>query len=655
MYYYEVLVADYRYRSNKLLTYSSGEKIALYTAVIVPLKNRPSTGLIMRKVSAPKNIRLKSIEAVITDKPLPGWIANVVDWLAQYYPSTKSQATQLYLPQQTSSLKKLPLAPPEATEHISPIPKTLKPALTTEQKEAVKSIKTTDSSSVLLHGTTGSGKTRVYTELIAESLGKGLSALVLTPEIGLTPQLEQTLKNYFGNRVVVSHSRLTSKQRRDIWLKTLYTDEPLVVIGPRSALFYPLQSIGLIVVDEAHDSSYKQEQMPHYQATRVAATMAKHHNCKVILGTATPSIVDYFTFQQKQLPIIRMRSSALTGKPPSQSDIHIITTSQRNNFTKSAWLCDQLMASTKQAIESGQQAIIYLNRRGTSRLIVCADCGWHAVCPDCDSLLVYHDDEHRLRCHSCTYHQPAPLSCADCDSSDISYRSAGTKFIAQELSRLFPQAKIARFDSDSQKVDSLQSQYQALKEGKFDIAVGTKILSKGLDLPKLSTIGILQADNALLLPDFVAEEELFQEIYQLLGRIGRGHNTHPAEAFIQTSQPNHPVIIAAKDQNYDLFYEKELTKRQKYDYPPFVHLLVVTVARATQKSAKQTLTKIVNAIKNKNLNVSIEGPAPALKELSGKQYHWKLVIKSRKRQDLVTIAKDLPATVRYDIDPIRVL
>ncbi len=653
MYFYNVLVADQRFRGDGPLTYHSDKELHAGTVVTIPLRNRQTVGVITEKASRPSSrVATKAITATVTSKPLPGHVLQLIKWLTVYYPCSSGQAAHLFMPQFLVLKQKLPLKKPADTSE--PVSRTIAaPTLTNEQKQAVEKINST-TQSVLLHGATGSGKTRVYVELINQAIEQNKSTVVLTPEIGLTPQLATTLREQFGKRVVVAHSHLTQTQRRTIWLRTLHADEPIVLVGPRSVLFYPLDAIGLLIVDEAHDSSYKQEQMPHYHAARVAGKLSQLLPAQLVLGSATPSVQDYYLFDKKHLPVIRMSRLAKTNQA-SKVHTSVINTSKREHFNKSPWLADSLVQHIQKTIQQNQQALLYLNRRGTARLVACSDCGWQHTCPQCDSNLIYHGDTHVLRCHTCGSTEKLLSRCPDCGKDDISYSSAGTKLIVEEVHRLFPNAKIARFDSDSSNDDSLEKRYQDLRNGRYDIAVGTRLVGKGLDLPKLSVLGILRADNALLMPDYLAEEELFQEMYQLLGRIGRGHSGIPAHAFIQTEQPNHPTITSALERDYQSFYKSELAKRRRYFLPPYAHLLVIRAKRASRSVAKNSLLKQKEIIEADFPRSIIQGPAPAFKEYALKKYQWKLLVKAKNRNDLVAIAKKLPTTLHFDIDPVRIL
>ena len=523
--------------------------------------------------------------------------------------------------------------------------------LTDEQKNVIDLV--TDDSTFILHGETGSGKTRVYTELAKRTLDTGKSAIILTPEISLTPQLTSTFKQEFGDkRVVITHSQLTDKERAVVWLQILRSTTPLIVIGPRSALFSPLRDVGLVVIDESHEPSYKQDQLPHYQAARVASKLAQLHHATLILGSATPSVVDYFMAQQKAKPILRMVKLAKTGQIGTPT-IKVIDMKDRKQFDRSRHLSNELISSVAQALENQEQSLLFLNRRGTARSILCENCGWQAACPNCNLPLTYHGDSYKLRCHTCGFSVQAHAACPICKNPDIILRSIGTKAIVDEISAIFPQARVRRFDADNKKAERFEQHYDSVKDGKEDIIVGTQILAKGLDLPKLSTVGIVLADTSLYFPDFTAQERTYQLLRQVIGRVGRGHRE--SSVVVQTFNPENYVIKDAVSNNWSEFYEKELLERNRYMFPPFCFILKLSCRRASPASAKNAAEKLTNFIKSQNFHVMIDGPMPSFYERIANKYQWQLIVKSKQRSELIKIIELLPANWSYDIDPLNLL
>lgn len=645
MYYYEVWVRSNRYHGYEPLTYSDAKRLPIGSVVRVELQKELVMGFISGTASKPR-FQTKPVAEVLDLPPLPGHLLKLAAWLKDYYPAPIGIIAQQLLP---ATLSKKQVNGEQLPELKAPDMSGL-PKLTKDQRRALGAMAGLDT--YILHGVTGSGKTRVYIELAAKAVAKGKSAIILTPEISLTAQLAGRFREVFGERVVVMHSHLTPAERQRAWLACLSAKQPLVVVGARSALFAPLAKPGLIVLDEAHEAAYKQEQAPQYQAGRAAAYLARLSRAALVLGSATPSLSDYYLAKQKQKPIIKLSELAQPSGHPA-TEVIIVDRKEHNLFSRSPYISQPMVAAVEGALARGEQSLLYLNRRGTARLVMCEHCGWQADCPHCDLPLTYHGDHHRLRCHSCDYDAPAPTSCPQCGHTEIIFKTAGTKAIVDEVQRLFPQARVMRFDTDNLKAERFEQQYEAIHAGEVDILVGTQLLAKGLDLPRLGVLGILLADTSLYLPDFSAQERTFQLISQVLGRIGRGHL--PGRAVIQTYHPDHPVLQAAINGDYDGFYETEMASRQQFLFPPFCYLLKITVRRASIKSAEEAALKIKEEIQNGGHKVRVEGPAPSFYEKLQNKYQWQLVVKAKNRDELLNIVAGLPANCSYDIDPMDLL
>lgn len=645
--HYRVLVASQSFHGKESLTYQSSEKLVVGQIVAVPLQRKTVLGIIESSVAKP-SFSTKPITrqwSIFLPKPSLA----LLYWLYGYYPAPLGLITELFTP------PALPIKLPDSSMPVTEITSETAelPKLTDEQAKILKTIKQTGHNTFLLHGDTGTGKTRIYVELAKDVLKLGRSVLVLTPEIGLTGPLFETFTQTFGSQVIVTHSDMTPAQRRSVWLRASTADSGLVIIGPRSALFSPLQNIGLIVVDEAHDTAYKQEQAPRYQTSRVASQLARLHKARFIMGSATPLVSDYFTFKHKKLPVLRITQTALKMVTPT--DIQIIDQRQREHFTKSTWLSTPLFKAVVAALENKEQSLLFLNRRGSARLILCETCGWQAVCPHCDVPLTYHHDTYLMRCHSCDFSDQVPTSCPSCGTNGLVFRSIGTKALESEMNRLFPEARINRFDRDTEKPERLSQQYEALRKGDIDILIGTQSIAKGFDLPHLAVVGIIQADSGLHIPDYTATERTFQLLSQVSGRIGRGHRA--GNLFVQTFHPDSDLLTLALQKDYETFYEREIKERELYNFPPYTYLLKVTCSRATSKSAQQACQKLSEKLKAVSLSpaVVIEGPSPRFIEKVGGQYGWHIVIKSRSRASLLKIISQLPAACTYDIDPGNLL
>lgn len=643
MYYYEVLVGSQRYHGNEPLTYYSEEKLVEGTVVLVPLGSQTAPGIVTNQVPKPA-FSAKAVTALSEVKPLPPPQLALHKWLEGYYPGPLGLITQLFLPPGlgTKSRRKQAITP---TKDANPLPR-----LTAEQRRAVSEISEGTASSYLLHGETGSGKTRVYIELTEKILGRGESVIVLTPEIGLTPQIASSFNAAFPGKVTVLHSEQTTAERRDNWIAISNKEDSQIVIGPRSALFAPLRSVGLVVVDECHDPAYKQDQMPHYQTTRVAAQLAHLCGAKLVMGSATPLVSDYFAFDQKQLPIVRME---LTAKGESEVSTEVVDLKDRQQFSRSPWLSDKLLTRIEQALHNGYQSIVFLNRRGTARVVVCGNCGWQAVCPRCDLPLTYHGDKHHLQCHTCGFTDRTPVSCPDCKKPEIEFKSIGTKTLVNELSRLFPEAMVARYDSDNTRTESMTTNFEDIVSGKVEILVGTQVLSKGLDLPLLQVIGVVLADTGLYFPDFSAEERTYQTLRQVMGRVGRGHV--PGKVVLQTYNPAGTAVSAVTNGGYTAFYESQLKERELYHFPPYYFVLKVSIERAVQPSARKAAHDLSTQLMKSGLAIEVIGPSPAFLEKAHGKYRWQIIVKAKQRGQLVRVIELLPKNCKYDIDPNNLL
>ncbi|HVO86142.1 MAG TPA: primosomal protein N' [Candidatus Binatia bacterium] len=643
MHYYEVLVADSFYHGSTPLIYGYSDSLPRLSVVSMHLRNRLVTGFVLGKVPKP-DFEVKQIKGLLSDKPLPNHCIELARWLKDYYGATLGEALRQFAPSvatvKRGSASGKVFAPQKASLDLdSP--------LTAEQKTAIESIKASPGTTVLLHGDTGSGKTRVYLELAKQVISNGRSAIILTPEIALTSQLEAVAGQKISAPIYIMHSQLTVAQRKKIWFEILEADEPMLVIGPRSALFTPVARPGLIVVDEAHEPAYKQESAPRYNTIRVASQLGLLTSSRVVLGSATPSVSDYYLAMQKDA-IVRMRMQAKTERI-SNVDVKVIDQRDRANFRRNRYISDQLIDDITTTLKRQQQVMIYYNRRGSARLILCENCGWHLACPNCDIPLVYHADSHEARCHTCGFKQSPPSACPNCGKVDVIYKSIGTKALVEIIEKLFPGAKVGRFDSDSISGERLNEVYEELYKGNVDILVGTQQLAKGLDLPKLSLVGIISAETSLSLPDFTAEERAFQLLYQVIGRVGRGHSGN--KVVIQAYEPDSWLINSASSKDYQTFYEKISAERQRYLFPPYCYLLKLVCKRTTSAGAKQAADKLKRTMADKRLPVEIIGPAPSFYGRRGNYFYWQLVVKAKRRNDLLDIISLVPSGWSIDLDP----
>ncbi|HSW98743.1 MAG TPA: primosomal protein N' [Candidatus Saccharimonadales bacterium] len=643
MHYVEVLVGDATYHGGEALTYSAETPLPAGQIVVVPLRNKRVLGVVAGPGTKPARFAAKPVAEVPPLPALPAQLLALLAWMQGYYPAPLGIITQLLLP------KALPKKP-EALATLPPLSPPALPPFTQDQEQALQAIR--EPGLHILHGETGTGKTRVYIELAQRALQSGKSAIILTPEIGLTSQLARDFGQVFGQRVVVAHSGLTDAQRARAWQKILERQEPIVVIGARSALFSPLKNLGLVVVDESHETAYKQDQAPHYHTNIVAAKLAGLHRAVLVLGSATPLVADYAVAIAKKRPVVRMSQTA-AGLVGAQKVVTVVDLRDRANFSRSPYLSGQLLAAIKSRLQNGEQTLLFLNRRGTARVVFCEKCGWQALCPHCDLPLVYHGDEHLMRCHSCEYKAPSPISCPECHNASVVFRSIGTKAVAEEAARLFPEARVQRFDTDNKKNERIEQHYDAVRAGGVDIIVGTQTLAKGLDLPRLGLVGVIIADTSLYFPDFSAQERTYQLLSQVLGRVGRGHRD--SEAVIQTYAPDSSLLRAVIEKDWDAFYSREIAERKQFLFPPYCYALKLAVSRASSASAQRAAENFVRQLHGNVGGIAVEGPTPSFHEKVQNKFVWQVIVKAKVRARLLDVVAQLPSGWAYDIDPMNLL
>ncbi len=644
MYYYLVAPQLIGRGDEDAFTYHSDQKLAVGTLVRVSFGRRAVNGIVLRVLPTKPTFKTKPIDSLVAPAPLPEPLVKLARWLGEYYATHLATVLQTILPAGLHrSRRKVDFA------HSHPSRLRTNNVLNEAQQAALKTLQTSPTGTVLLHGVTGSGKTQVYIEAARQQAEAGRSAVILVPEISLTPQLVAEFANHFNN-LIVTHSGMTEAARHQAWLQALLADEPTIVVGPRSALFLPLKNVGLIVVDECHEPSYKQEQAPRYSALRAASMLARYHKAKLILGSATPSIIDYYIAEATKTPIAQMTKPAVAITP---AVVDVADLKKRDQFRKHRFFSDILLQRVQDALDAKQQVLLFHNRRGTSPTALCEHCGWVAQCPTCYLPLTLHADQHILRCHICGFSQAVPPSCPVCHEPDIIFKGIGTKLIEDEIRKLFPKANIARFDADTHATQAVHQRYQELYDGTIQILIGTQMLAKGLDLPHLSVVGVIQADSGLVLPDYQAEERVFQLLYQVMGRVGRGK--HAGHVVIQTYQPDHPIIQAALKRDYKSFYEAELSTRKAGHFPPYYYLLKLTCSYKTESGAITASRKLLKELQAASASLEILGPTPAFYERMGGNYRWQLVLKAKNRAILTAIAAKAPQGWQADIDPISLL
>lgn len=486
---------------------------------------------------------------------------------------------------------------PAGTTNILP---TLEPdealPLTAEQKEALRVIEGDEGGKTyVLHGITGSGKTEIYMQLAEKVLAKGQQVIVLVPEIALTGQIVRRFLRRFGDDVVVMHSQLSQGEKRNNWLR-MQNGTSHICIGARSAVFSAARSIGLFIVDEAHDSSYKQDEAPRYHAVAVARKRAAYYGCPVILGSATPALGDYYKALQGDYVLVELKERVGHRPLPEVTVVDMREELARGNYRV---VSDSLYGLLNETLAARQQAIILLNRRGYSTFVMCRKCGYVVKCDTCDVAMVYHRQSSHLKCHYCDAEKPVPTVCPSCGSKYIKFFGSGTEKVEQQLHELFPQARIVRLDQDTtSRKHSGDRIIEAFRRHEYDILLGTQMVAKGHDFPGVSAVGILSADSLLNLPAYWAGERTFQLLTQAAGRAGRGDV--PGRVVMQTYAPDHYVIQCAARQDYRAFYDQEIRFRKELAYPPFQEMTKILVSDSDEQEVWRKANDVAAALSSWN-------------------------------------------------------
>ena len=644
MNYYLIAPALTFHNSDSLLTYESEQKLNVGQIVTIPLGKKTAIGIVMQSCPKPE-FATKPIVNVLYNEALPLKLTKALSWLADYYRAPMSSVIQAALPRGITKKRR------DKAEKLPKIKKKQDNPLNPAQKQVIKAIEESNTRTTLLHGITGSGKTNVYIELAKHTLEKNQSVVLLVPEIALTSQLVHNFRAHFDN-IYLLHSEQSESLRHQIWEKILKTNEPSVIIGPRSALFAPIHNLGLIIIDEAHEPSFMQEQNPKYSALRLAPQLAK-----TVLGTATPLVSDYYICKAHDA-IVELTELAVQNN--KKSETKLIDFTSRQLFTRSRFLSNPLIESIQDSLDNHTQSMLFHNRRGTAPLTICDQCGWQALCPNCFLPLVLHADKFKMTCHTCGRNFPVPTSCPECNNASIHHKGFGTKLLEQEITRLFPKARVARFDADTESDKQLNKIYSDVHDGNYDIIIGTQMIAKGFDFPLLTTLGIVQADAGLSLPDFSSEERCYQLVTQVIGRARRGHQD--SQIFIQSFQPDNPIIEFAVNNNYSAFYDYVVQKRQKSALPPYSFILKLSMTYKTEAAAVRNIRALYKLIiqSANSLGVkqfSVTPPMPAFHERANTGYSWQLILKAKKRKDLLALFDSLPNNpyLHYTFDPISLL
>ena len=510
--------------------------------------------------------------------------------------------------------------------------------LTFDQKHVLDEYNNSDDKLFLLKGVTGSGKTEVYMRMVEEALQKNQSAIVLVPEISLTPQMIERFKGRFGRDVALFHSKLSDGERYDEWFR-VKEGKARLVVGARSAIFLPVKNLGLIIIDEEHENTYKSDQNPKYQTKEVAEFLSEQKGCRVVLGSATPTIENYYRALTGELKLLELNSRVDGKAMPPMNIVDMRNELRSGNISL---FSRELFKEIQEKLSKGEQIILFLNRRGFSTFVSCRSCGYVFKCEECDISMTYHKSG-LLVCHYCGKTKKSPQKCPKCDSKYVKFFGAGTQRVEEEVKKYFKDAKVLRMDVDTTRSkDSYENIYNTFKEGKADILIGTQMISKGLDFKNVTLVGILAADMSINIPDYRAAERTFQIITQVAGRAGRGEKQ--GKVVIQTYTPEHYSLEYAVNYDYEGFYEKEFTVRALMKYPPFGKILLINGISKKEDLLKNFMHKISNVIKplvEKELDIDILGPIPCLVAKVKENYRWQIVLKGEFNSEFAKKIKEL--------------
>lgn len=546
------------------------------------------------------------------------------------------------------------------------IPSDNKKILTKEQNRAMEEIKECfeEHRNVLLHGVTGSGKTEIYLQLIEEELNKGKQGIVLVPEISLTPQMIRRFIARFGNTVAVLHSGLSNGEKYDEW-RRIAEGKATVAIGARSAIFAPFNKLGIIIIDEEHENTYKSETRPKYDAREVALKRSAIEGSNVLLGSATPSVESYYK-ASNQLSNMRLVQINTRVNNKMMPDVKIVDMREELKAGNKSIFSQNLSEEIRTALDQEDQIILFLNRRGYSTFVSCRSCGFVAKCPNCNISLTYHAKGNYLSCHYCGYSQSNPKECPSCKSSYIKYFGIGTQRVEKEFQNAFEDIKVLRMDADTTtKKNSHRIILDKFRNKEASALIGTQMIGKGHDFPNVTLVGIITADTYLNLPDFRAGEKTFQMVTQSAGRAGRGDKS--GKVIIQSYSPEHYSLLYAKNHDYPGFYNDEIKLRKEMNYPPFSHLGHIVISGFKEekviKAAKEA-NNMISKLRSDRKNIEVWGPSPAPLSRINNKHRWQLVFKSSDEKELLNLMKEFnnssilnlnEVSVSVDINPLNML
>lgn len=524
------------------------------------------------------------------------------------------------------------------------IKQTNKLKFTEEQEEAYtkvsNAIEKQEYKKYLLYGVTGSGKTEIYLQLIEKVIREGKSAIMLVPEISLTPQMINRFIERFGKDIIaVLHSKLSVGERYDSW-ERIENGEARIVIGARSAIFAPVCNLGIIIIDEEHDSSYKSEMAPRYNAKEVATQIAKYNNIPLLLGSATPDIVTFYKTQNEDIELLKLSKRANNSNLPN---VEVVDLKQELANGNRTMISVKLYKLIQENLKNKKQTILFLNRRGFSTFIMCRDCGYVAKCKNCNISLTYHKKEEKLKCHYCGYEEEVHKICPECRSKKIKYFGTGTQKLELEINKIFPTASTIRMDIDTvTKKNSHEEILEKFNKDKIDILIGTQMIVKGHHFPNVTLVGVVSADGSLNIDDYRASERTFDILVQVAGRAGR--ENLQGNVIIQTYNPDNYSIQYAKKQNYDEFYNVEIKLRNQLRYPPFCDIIMFGISGEVEEKVSKTAEMLYKNLKEKiekeQIIANVLKPLPAPIDKIKNRYRWRIIIKAKVNDKLIDIINE---------------
>lgn len=640
MKYYEVVTCKTLKPNQELrLSYSSNVSLHVGQIVRVPFGKTLTLGVVINIIAKPK-FKTKPIESISELPPLSKTFMEYLESVSLFFANPLNDFVNLCIPSNLfAGSKNVPTVPTLKTASLYPdLPK-----LTTDQSRVIRAL-TSNPENAIIRGITGSGKTRIYAEIASKVLKLGKDVVILVPEIGLISQMDKQLRELFKGEIYHYHSNITQAKRRNIWIQALNSSKPQIWIGTRSALFLPIKNIGLIIADESHDGSYYQDNTPRYSGINAAAILSNKHKASFILGSATPSVEQIYWADEKKKNVHVIENPVNFS---SKAEISLIDLKKRQPFS---WLSSDLKAAIELALERKEQSLLFINRRGNASMIQCTACGWIAECRHCGLPQTLHSDQHVRKCHICGRQEKMIAACLECREPQLLLKGCGTKELERIVRNLYPRAKILRADQDSNSDISFEDRYKSMISQEVDIIIGTQMITKGFDLPRLTTIGIIHADAGLSIPDYSAAEKTFQLIYQVIGRGGR-HLPHN-RVIIQAFRTDDPSIKFAAQRDWDGFYKYELKNRRESKFPPFSFVLKLTAIESTPEKAETNLNSIARFTPK---NVTLLGPAPAFHSRKGNKHIWQLVALSKSRKQLISLVQKSAGKVYGELDPPNLL